>query len=204
MAELNGAGVAGSERVARLVRDVLMAMEVPERFLNDWPVLEATRRGTPQQLPVLAWLDELTDGATPILAPLLNEISRAAPELEWRQTYKAEDFGPEFLTRYGWTELIGQRGPIASTEIACGILLLGPELLYPAHAHEAEEIYVCLGGTAAWMRGDEPFTNQPAGTVIYHPSWMPHAMRTSSKPLMALYVWHGGDLAAKSKIIAPS
>jgi Dimethlysulfonioproprionate lyase len=204
MAELSGAGAAGSERLARLVLDVLMAMAVPERFLNDWPVLEATRRGTPQQLPVLAWLNELADGPSPILALLLKEISRAAPELEWRQTYKAEDFGPEFLTRYGWTELIGHRGPIASTKIACGILLLGPELLYPAHAHEAEEVYVCLGGAAAWMRGDEPFRSQPIGTVIHHPSWMPHAMRTSSKPLIALYVWRGGDLAAKSKIIAPS
>jgi uncharacterized RmlC-like cupin family protein len=204
MAELNGAAAAGSERLARLALDVLMAMAVPERFLNDWPLLKATRRVTAQQLPVLAWLDELTDGASPILAPLLNQISRAAPKLEWRQTYKAEDLGPEFLTRYGWTELIGQRGPIASTTIACGILLLGPELLYPAHAHEAEEVYVCLGGTAAWMRGNEPFTSKPAGTVIYHPSWMPHAMRTSSTPLMALYVWRGGDLTAKATIIAPS
>ncbi|MBZ9605776.1 dimethylsulfonioproprionate lyase family protein [Phyllobacterium chamaecytisi] len=204
MAELNRAGAEVSERLARLVLDLLMAMAVPERFLNDWPALNATRRGTPQQLPVLAWLDELADRTSPILAPLLKEISRAAPKLEWRQTYKAEDFGPEFLNRYGWTELIGLRGPIASTKIACGILLLGPELLYPAHAHEAEEIYVCLGGAAAWMRGDEPFTSQPPGTIIHHPSWMPHAMRTSSKPLVALYVWRGGDLAAKSKIIAPS
>ncbi|WP_457301553.1 dimethylsulfonioproprionate lyase family protein [Phyllobacterium sp. P5_D12] len=204
MAELNRAGAEVSERLARLVLDLLRAMAVPERFLNDWPVLKASRRVTARQLPVLAWLDELTDGASPILAPFLNEISRAAPKLEWRQTYKAEDFGPEFLTRYGWTELIGLRGPIASSKIACGILLLGPELLYPAHAHEAEEIYVCLGGAAAWMRGDEPFTSQPPGTVIHHPSWMPHAMRTSSKPLVALYVWRGGDPAAKSKIIAPS
>ena len=81
MAELNAAGAAGSERLARLVLDVLMAMAVPERFLNDWPVREATRRGTPSQLPVLAWLDELVDGASPILAPLLKEI--AVRPLNW-------------------------------------------------------------------------------------------------------------------------
>ena len=51
IAEPNGTGAAGLERLARLVLDVLMAMEVPEWFLNDWPVLEATRRGTPQRLP---------------------------------------------------------------------------------------------------------------------------------------------------------
>ena len=81
MAELNGAAAAGSERLARLALDVLMAMAVPERFLNDWPLLKATRRVTAQQLPVLAWLDELTDGASPILAPLLKSDQPCGPKI---------------------------------------------------------------------------------------------------------------------------
>jgi hypothetical protein len=66
-----------------------------------------------------------------------------------------------------------------------------------------QRIAACLGGAAAWIRADEPFTSQPTGTVIHHPSWM-LPMRTNSKSLMAWYVWRGGDLTAKSKIIAPS
>jgi hypothetical protein len=30
---------------------------------------------------------------------------------------------------------------------------------------------------------------------------MPHAMRTEGAPLLALYLWRGGDLAAKSVIL---
>ena len=111
------------------------------------------------------------------------------------------DFGAEFLRGYGWTELIGLRGPIASEGVAVGFLLLGPGVEYPPHAHEAVEVYLPLSGTAEWMRGKGPYAPIPPGEAIRHPSWMPHAMRTGAEPLVAAYVWRGGDLAAKSRIV---
>jgi mannose-6-phosphate isomerase-like protein (cupin superfamily) len=95
-----------------------------------------------------------------------------------------------------------RRGPIASEKVACGFLLLGPGVEYPAHAHEAEELYVPLAGAALWMRGEEDFVSRAVSESIEHPSWMPHAMRTGAKPLLALYLWRGGDLAAKSRILS--
>jgi hypothetical protein len=121
--------------------------------------------------------------------------------LEWRQTYSADDFGAAFLERYGWTELIGLRGPIASERIACGFLMLGPGIDYPAHAHEAEELYLPLAGTALWRRDESDFVSRRPGAPIVHRPWEPHAVRTQAEPLLALYVWRGGELAAKSKII---
>ncbi len=131
----------------------------------------------------------------------MQEFVGAADALEWRQTYTTADFGREFLDRYGWTELIGLRGPIPSQRIACGFLMLGPEIEYPAHAHEAEELYLPLAGEALWMRGEEGFVARAPGALVEHPSWMPHAMRTGRNPMLAIYLWRGGDLAAKSKII---
>ena len=133
--------------------------------------------------------------------PLVAALAAHADALAWRQSYTPADFGAAFLQRYGWTELVGLRGPARSETVACGILMLGPDLDYPAHAHAAEELYLPLAGTARWTRGHAAAIERQAGTPIHHPSWIPHAMRTGAQPLLALYVWRGGDLAAKSRIV---
>ncbi len=183
-----------------LAAKTLLDTMVPARpFLQDWPEFLVRRRAEPRRLPVLDWLDAAQP--SPATAPLVRAIVDHADALSWQQTYGAADFGAAFLDRYGWTEFIGLRGPIPSTELACGLLMLGPNIEYPAHAHEAEELYLPLAGSASWMRGDEGHALRPVGVPIHHPPWMPHAMRTQSEPLLALYVWRGGDLAAKSKIM---
>jgi mannose-6-phosphate isomerase-like protein (cupin superfamily) len=167
-----------------------------------WPGLAVVRATQPRRLPVCRWLASLEPHAASETRPLVREFVAAAEYLEWRQTYSAADFGPEFLDSYGWTELIGLRGPIPSEIVACGFLMLGPRIEYPAHAHEAEEIYLPLAGEALWMRGGEDFVARAAGEMIEHPPWTAHATRTVGQPMLALYVWRGGDLAAKSKIVA--
>jgi hypothetical protein len=51
------------------------------------------------------------------------------------------------------------------------------------------------------MRGGGDFAARVAGTPIEHFAWTPHAMRTRAEPMLALYLWRGGDLAAKSTIL---
>jgi hypothetical protein len=201
MSEVHNSVPSPAEALARRVRNLLESLPIAGEFLKGWPDLEASRPTVPRLLPVVAHLNGLVARSTPALSPLVQALADAADVLEWRQTYAAADFGPAFLERYGWTELIGQRGPIPSTHIACGFLMLGPDTDYPSHAHEAEELYLPLAGAALWMRAAEGFVSRPAGLPIYHPSWMPHAMRTGAEPLLALYVWRAGDLAAKSRIM---
>ncbi len=191
---------AAAEVAITAARALLDGMDGAVPFLESWPDLEATRPVAPCWLPVLSWRDEARRLAVPATAPLVAALTAEADALAWQQSYTAADFGAAFLQRYGWTELVGLRGPIPSRTIACGILMLGPDIDYPAHAHEAEELYVPLAGTAWWTRGDEAPVERPAGTPIHHPSWVPHAMQTGAEPLLALYVWRGGDLAAKSRI----
>lgn len=166
-------------------------------FLERWPVLEADEaEGT--TLPVVAALAPwraLVDCRIIAFA-----LSRLAHQLTWSQTYSPEDFGPGFLERYGWTELIGLRGPIRSETLACGFLLLGPATEYPMHRHVAEEIYIPISGTASWRAGDQDWSLRAEGEIIRHASLVPHAMRTGTEPLLALYLWQDGDLAEKSQI----
>jgi hypothetical protein len=166
-------------------------------WLADWPA--ARRDVVAADLPVVRHLAVLPDLASEATRPLVEALV-AAPGLAWRQTYATADLGAGFLDRYGWTELVGTRGTLASARLAVGFLLLGPATLYPRHRHAAEEIYIPLAGTAAWLRGDEGFVKRAPGVVIHHPPHVPHAMRTGAEPLLALYLWRGGDLAEKSTL----
>lgn len=184
-----------------VAKELLDATLAAAPFLQAWPTSLVSRSVAASRLPVLDWLAAMPALAVPRTSALVQAIVDHADTTAWRQTYAASDFGAAFLDRYGWSEWIGLRGPLANTEIACGVLMLGPEVDYPAHAHEAEELYLPLAGTALWQRDDDAFTSRPPGTAIHHPAWMPHAMRTEADPLLALYLWRGGDLAAKSRII---
>jgi len=67
------------------------------------------------------------------------------------------------MDNYGWTDLLGQSGSAPDERLACGVLLLGPELYYPPHQHEAEEMYVPLSGTAQWSQGRPRLAAASAG-----------------------------------------
>ena len=96
-------------------------------FLAEWPEApECFRDCEPGGLPVLRWLRDAVPSAVPGTDALVRLLVRHADELFWGQTYGADDFGARFLERYGWSEIIGERGPIPSHRIACGFLMLGP------------------------------------------------------------------------------
>lgn len=171
-------------------------------FLSEWPIgISPSRRVTSRKLPVLEWIDSLEQAAVPATRALVKMFVDGARSLAWAQTYTPADFGASFLERYAWTELIGLRGPIASAKIAAGFLLLGPAVEYPLHSHEAEEVYFPLAGAAQWQRDDGDWIGKAPGTLIHHASGVPHAMRTEREPLLAFYVWRGGNLAQKSTIL---
>jgi hypothetical protein len=173
----------------------------PNLFLADWPSAHSISRSiTKSSLPVLSCLPAAVKAAGQRTAFMAEMLASLAKNLFWGQTYSAEDFGAGFLEKYGWTELIGLRGPIASRCIACGFLILGPGIEYPRHSHEAEEIYVPLTGKTLWQQGHQDWCYGAAGLPIYHASGVPHAMRTESLPLLALYLWRGGNLVQKSRI----
>lgn len=161
-----------------------------------------TRKVYKNALSVLSYLPKFKINTSPKTCCIVKQFQALSDDLCWGQTYSAEDFGETFLNKYGWAELIGLRGPIVSEEIACGFLLLGPDVLYPKHSHEAEEVYIPLSSDqdVFWTQGDDAWVSKAVGKPIYHKSGMIHGMKTSISPLLALYVWYGGDLTQKSRI----
>lgn len=170
-------------------------------FIHDLPEPPYQLRDCqPIALPVLTHLDAAHQSGPDASRALLAYLLRFRETLYWGQTYSAEDLGAAFLLSYGWTEFIGLRGPIPSEKLACGVLILGPMTTYPVHSHQAEEVYIPLSGTAHWKMGAGEWAERAPLEVIHHPSWTPHAMRTGKEPLIALYLWRGGDLKQKSKL----
>ena len=150
-------------------------------------------------LPVLAWLPAAARTAPAFSAPVCAELLAVAARLAWHRTYTQADVSSGaiealFLERYGWCELLRGRA------LACGFLLLGPGVHYPAHHHQPEELYLPLSGTAEWQQGDGVWRERPAGALIHHAALEPHAMRTGSDPLLALYLWRGSDLATHARL----
>jgi hypothetical protein len=183
------------------LRDLLEASGPEAKpFLRDWPQELMARPQTARSLPVVAALRSLSRFAAPRTKAFVEAIAALTDKLDWRQSYTRADFGQRFLYNYGFNEWIGERGAFMSDAIACGVLLLGPDTEYPAHSHEAEELYLPLAGHALWRAGPSDWRLREPGTWIHHPSWTIHAMRTADEPLLAAYVWRAGDLSAKSRI----
>ncbi|QPC88070.1 transcriptional regulator [Mesorhizobium sp. NBSH29] len=164
----------------------------------DWEMKE--RRLHSRPLACLKHLPRAVDSAAGSARELAQRLACQAAALAWGQTYTAQDFGPDFLDKYGWTELFGTRGHFRNDRIAGGFLLLGPGVVYPDHHHVAEEIYIPLTGGTEWRMDDGDFVPRAGGEVIHHRSNANHAMRTGAAPLLALYLWRGGDLAQRSVI----
>lgn len=132
---------------------------------------------------------------------LVAAFERHKSRLRWEQSYKKEDgLVPDaMLAGYGFTEIIGQRGPFVSDRIRAGISIWGPGIVYPRHQHEAEEIYVVLAGAAEFKVGSGVETRQSVGDVVYVESNVSHGFRTTDQSLVVYYLWQAGDLRQQSR-----
>ncbi len=149
----------------------------------------------PQCLPACRHLEAaLALGEAGPAAPLVRALRPLVEDLCWRHEYDVDDALPAFSRSLAYAEVAGPFGSVPSGTLCCGLVILAPRTLYPAHAHAATELYHVLGGRARWQRGGEPWAPRPPGAFILHPSGVAHAMETEAEPLLPLYVWYG-DMA---------
>jgi hypothetical protein len=191
--------------IAAQIKQLLVSLQEPRLapFLSDWAPAVSARAVTPCTLPVLRWIPGFAQNAGAFGADLVAALCGAAASLAWNQTYTVDEVDAAFLDNYGWSEILGQAGALSSERVDCGFLVLGPSTHYPKHRHEAEEIYLPLCGTAAWQQGDAVWRERTPGTLIHHAAYEPHAMRTGVDPLLALYLWRGGDVGQKARLDEP-
>lgn len=158
----------------------------------------------PRALPVADLLPAaLRSIADPTLRPLAESLLGAAPGFHWRQNphYSVDNMGAAFMAGYGYAEFAGPKDAFfAAATIRVGLLVLGPGLHYPPHAHPAEEVYHPLTAGAGWRRGAEAWRVVPPGDAIHHPPMIEHETRAGAAPLLALYCW-AGDTATEARLV---
>ena len=161
--------------LAQNVASLLATVDVGDdwQVSQDWPALTA--------LPIAL--------AAPDCHCAARTLGGIADKLAWVENSRARPSG--YVGNHCSVRIVGPQGMITDERFKFGIYLQTPETFYPAHRHEAEELYFLLSGNALWQKDAAGFEPVAAGTLIHHASYQPHAMRTHDEPLLALWAWTG-------------
>ena len=136
-----------------------------------------------------AWLETAISARPPETASLIDGFAPLADLASWNEGPR--EGGPdEFTDAYAYATLVGFDGLVDTGKCRSGLYIQRPGVYYPAHAHDAEELYFILSGEAEWQAGERRFTAKP-GMLIHHASAEPHIMETGEQPLLAIFAWLG-------------
>lgn len=146
----------------------------------------------------------------PLAEALVTAMSREHDRVAWHASasYDDEPTMADFLRHYAVAVIFGldrfgRRCPYFSDRAALGVTLQAPGVDYPAHAHEAVEIYYILAGSADWQQGDGIWRRKVPGDFVLHEAHEPHAMRTRDEPLLAMFAWVS-DLMSDVYLVDPA
>ena len=157
----------------------------------------------PVSLPASDTLAGTLGHASSETRALVSLFSEDRHSRHWEQSYRKADglVGDDMLQGYGFVEIIGKWGPFVSERVRCGIGVWGPNILYPAHRHKAEEVYYVLAGGASFELGEDGAAETRScgvGEAVFVPSMTWHGFRTDDLPLVVFYIWQAGDLRQTS------
>ena len=186
LAIAEGADRPGLERPMAQLADALgRVVPAPERPRTTLPVVDEHLAAT------------LAAGVGPV-ADLARMI---APRTSWAAPYPDYAGEPDMDAMrlgYAYSSIIGAAEDAASRravtpvylsdEVFAGMVLQGPGITYPSHAHKAVEVYWAITGSADWQKGDEWSTHGP-GSVILHETGVRHATITHSEPQLLFFAW---------------
>jgi mannose-6-phosphate isomerase-like protein (cupin superfamily) len=131
--------------------------------------------------------------------PAAAAILAAQERIPWGTNPVADRVNAEVTALCAVATLMGPEGPIHSEEHRLGLFYQRPDSYYALHAHDADETYVIVAGSALWTAGTDT-RQRGEGEVIHHPSLMPHAFRTGPEGLLALWRW-SGDISVSSYVM---
>lgn len=165
--------------------------------------IQQIHENTPDLTGFGPWPSDLTYAhRAPVSAPVvallpgrLTTLAAAAPYLEWRRTYRADEVGDDFLNRYGYVELFGPQGHFHSTQLRGYIAYWDRRLDYGWHHHEAEELYFGLEGTPEFLSQSKPSVTLHPGQTRHHAPWEVHSMKTHDTGFLCYALWRGPGLA---------
>ncbi len=181
--------IKGVEEQAKNHRDiVLAAIDAP---------LEYNASSEPAQCAATRLWGQVSANPVSPLAPLMAAARVIEPHFRWQvNTGYIGVFHDYFFANETYVEIIGPNGLLLSPDCRVGFLILGENLYYPPHHHEATELYHPVSGVGAWAQNGGNEALKPPPTAIFHKEWESHAMRTT-EPMLCLWSWTGAGALEK-------
>lgn len=116
---------------------------------------------------------------------MLSALECMLPSSRWIKRSATEGDNADFEERHRHALILGKGGLFECSTMTVGLAVMEPELCYPFHRHPPAEFYVVLSDSD-WYREDVGWWSPGPGGVVSPPSAV-HSMRSSSKPLLALW-----------------
>ncbi|AEI15522.1 anti-ECFsigma factor, ChrR [Flexistipes sinusarabici DSM 4947] len=176
----------GTEEIKRHMVEVdnLLAKELPLDTVNV--------AINPSVKPVCKYLEIAIDnGMKHKTNYVVTHLQKFTSILHWQYGYGK--LPEEMKENYAYSEILGPRGLIKSSDIAVGVVLLAPGALYHYHEHpDLTESYLNLSG---YFSQNDQAVYPPESIVLNKPG-KPHKITNdSSQPLLLAYVWTGSKEA---------
>ena len=160
-----------------------------------WPSDLVYRAPEPRLVPVVTRIRAMAgDGA------FQTALAAVADHACWQQTYSEAEVGRHFLDNYGYVEIFGPTGVFLSSQCRGFIGYWEQGLQYPMHDHEAEEIYLVLGGSGIFEVPGQASRLLRPGDTQTHLAFQPHATTMRDEGLLALCLWRGPGLEDRAHI----
>lgn len=180
MSDVALTGLGGTSR--RHLETVINAIKDPLPLNTDHTV--AT-------VPATRYWPQLMEDVAPPFQHLCSAADTVFNHLKWKINENYIGIFPSrFFDNEAFVEMIGPNGLLLCDDCRVGFLILGEDIYYPSHNHEATELYHPVSGTGLWQQGEGEEFPKPPATPIYHEEWENHAMRTSD-PCLNLWSWTG-------------
>jgi len=176
-----------SEGVLEVLAGLNRHLDNSHTALAENPVLPVDRAGLLDQS--VASINE------PALQPLAEQIRLARNGLTWRVDYglfypEEADVGQAYRDSNMHTEFIGPNGCVFHDDnFSLGLFMLAPRTLYRDHDHAAPELYFNLTGPCGWRFDKGIWQDFGAGSLIWNPEGLAHAMRSYEQPFLSVYSW---------------
>ncbi|MNC26301.1 hypothetical protein D3C75_744280 [compost metagenome] len=117
---------------------------------------------------------------------LLSALEFLLPSSRWIKRSATEGDDANFEERHRHALIFGKGGLFECSTMTVGLAVMEPELSYPFHKHPPAEFYVVLS-EGDWYRQDAGWWSPGVGGVVINPPEAVHSMRSTNKPLLALW-----------------
>lgn len=117
---------------------------------------------------------------------LLSALEFLLPGSRWIKRSATEGDDADFEERHRHALILGKGGLFECSTITVGLAVMEPELYYPFHKHPPAEFYVVLS-EGDWYREDVGWWNPGPGGVVFNRPSAVHSMRSTNKPLLAIW-----------------